>query len=245
MNTFGILKTKIEKASVELYSKPEFKNFMENLKTFVLENRDMSELYFIYDDLSTKKGLSKDISDDYVNESIEYGQVLIESNEKNISRLDKWISSIISEDVNEYKDIDNTIYNNSIKNLESVLESKKNIKNLITEESKKEEKEKASVDVPLTTMVKIANNNLQKKISTIDESEQKELTSILSLDSETIKSEMDTLKEEIISNLKSNLNESKDSELSTKINDTIKKISDSKYDHYNLYKLRKLNNGLI
>ena len=60
MNTFGTLKTKIETASVELYNKPEFKDFMKNFKTMVLENKDLSELYFIYDDLSSNKGISKD-----------------------------------------------------------------------------------------------------------------------------------------------------------------------------------------
>lgn len=243
MNTFGTLKTKIETASVELYNKPEFKDFMKNFKTMVLENKDLSELYFIYDDLSSNKGISKDISEDYVNESIEYGQILIESNPKNISALSRWISSLVESEENNYKDIDNTIYNTSIRNLESILESKKNIKNTIIKESTKTETK--NVDVPISTMVKIANNNLNKTISTIDENEKRELNAILDLDPETLKTEMDSLKENIIGNLKGNLTESTDIELTNKIEDTIKKISESKYDHYNLYKLRKLNTGLI
>ena len=55
MNTFGTIKTKIEKASIGLYGKPEFKTYMSQLKTMVLENKDLSELYYIYDDLSKKK----------------------------------------------------------------------------------------------------------------------------------------------------------------------------------------------
>ena len=45
MNTFGTIKTKIENASVELYGKPEFKSYISQLKTMVLENKDISELY--------------------------------------------------------------------------------------------------------------------------------------------------------------------------------------------------------
>ena len=45
---------------------------MSQLKTMVLENKDLSELYYIYDDLSKKKELSNDIATDYINESIEY-----------------------------------------------------------------------------------------------------------------------------------------------------------------------------
>ena len=48
----------------------------------------------------------------------------------------------------------------------------------------------------------------------------------------------------IINDLKSTLNESKDSELVGTIESTITKINESKVDHYNLYKLRKLNLGL-
>jgi hypothetical protein len=55
---------------------------------------------------------------------------------------------------------------------------------------------------------------------------------------------MDNLKENVISNLKSSLNESKDSDLTATIENTIKKIVDSPYDRYNLYKLRNLNKGL-
>ena len=141
MNTFGTIKTKIEKASIGLYGKPEFKTYMSQLKTMVLENKDLSELYYIYDDLSKKKGLSNDIATDYINESIEYSQILIENNERSLKNVDEWISSIVKKPVNNYKDIDVTIYNKSIKNLETVLESKKRIINTIISEDKVKIKE--------------------------------------------------------------------------------------------------------
>ena len=55
---------------------------------------------------------------------------------------------------------------------------------------------------------------------------------------------MDTLKESVISNLKTTLSESKESGLEETIENTINKINSSKYDRYNLYKLRQLNGGL-
>jgi hypothetical protein len=55
---------------------------------------------------------------------------------------------------------------------------------------------------------------------------------------------MESLKENVKTKLTNNLNESKDFELKEKINNTIKKLDESKIDHYNLYKLRKLNEGL-
>jgi len=242
MNTFGTIKTKIEKASIGLYGKPEFKTYMSQLKTMVLENKDLSELYFIYDDLSKKKGLSNDIATDYINESIEYSQILIENNKRSLKNVDEWISSIVKKSVNNYKDIDVTIYNKSIKNLETVLESKKRIINTIISENKIEIKE--SINLPLKTMLRVANDRLNKELSNISESERKELIELSSLSDKSIKLEIDTLKENVISNLKTSLNESKENELKDTIENTIKKISESKYDKYNLYQLRKLNQGL-
>jgi hypothetical protein len=243
MNTFGTIKTKIEKASADLYKKPNFKKFISELKIMVLENKDVSELYYIYDDLSSNKGLPKDIADDYLNESLEYSEILIESSSTYLNKLDKWVSSYTKENVNNYKDIDNAIYNKSIRNLESVLESKKNLKkSLISENIKSSVAE--SVNLPISTMVKIANDNLKNEVTSLNESERNELNSILSLTTDEVKKEMEELKESVISGLKTTLNESKESGLSDTIQTTINKVMDAKCDHYNLYKLRKLNTGL-
>lgn len=243
MNTFGTTKTKIEKASISLYGKPEFKSFMKQFKSMVLENKDLSELYYIYDDLSSKKGLSESIVEGYVNESIEYSQILVENNQKYLNKLSNWINSIILEHSNDYVDIDNTIYKKSIKDLSTVLESKTKIKStLISEEtiSKLEE----SVNLPISTMIKVADENIKMELKNISESERKIIQELSSMSEDEVKIEMDNLKENVISNLKSSLNESKDSDLTATIENTIKKIVESPYDRYNLYKLRNLSKGL-
>lgn len=242
MNTFGNIKSKIEKATVGLYGKPQFKSFMTQFKKIVLENKDMSELYLIYDDLSSNKSLSSDIADEYITESIEYAQILIENNEQRIRLAENWINRIVNSSKNGYKDIDTMIYLDSIRNLETVLESKRKIKNTITE-SKKVDKFN-QVNVPISSMVKIANSTLNKNFSNLSESERKELNSIVNLTPNEIKKEMGNLKNEVISKLKFSLNESTDSDLKDTINNTINKIKESKNDFYNLYKLRNLNAGL-
>jgi F0F1-type ATP synthase membrane subunit b/b' len=243
MSKFGQLKTNIEKTSISLFGKNEFGKFMNEFKSNILENRDLSEIFYIYDDLSSKKGLDRDIADEYVNESIEYCQILIENNKSKLSKLNEWILSYTDETNNSYKNIDTVVYNNSIKYLENVLESKKQIiSNLISEEVKKEIKE--SVNLPLSTIVKVAEDNLKNELSSLSESDKKELTSISSLSKEELETEFNTLKESVISNLKGSLNESKEDDIKTMIGETITKISDSKCTHYDLYKLRKLQQGL-
>ena len=243
MNNFGTIKSKLEKASVDLFGKKEFSTFMSNFKKGILENKDMSEIYFIYDDLSSKKGVSKDIATDYVNESIEYCQILIEGNKSKINKIDKWISNFVSEVENKYNNIDTLIYRNSIKNLETVLESKKNIiSTIVSEETKKQVKE--SIQLPITTMVKVAEDNIKGQLESLSESERKEIISIVSLSKEELDKEFNELKESVISNLKTSLNESKEDDMKSVIDKTISKISESKSNPYDLYKLRKLNSGL-
>ena len=243
MNKFGEIKSKIEQISVDLFGKKDFTKFMRGLKSNILENKDLTEIFYIYDDLSSKKGLSKDIASDYVNESIEYCQILIENNRSSLNKLTKWVSQYNVETPNNYKNIDTIVYGNSIRDLETVLESKKNIiSTIISEETKKEIKE--SVNLPLSTMVKVAEENLKGEMSNLTESEKNELVSISSLSKEELETEFNSLKESVISNLKGSLNESKEDEIKTMISQTITKISDSKCTHYDLYKLRKLNQGL-
>lgn len=243
MNKFGEIKSKVEQISVDLFGKNDFTKFMKEFKSNILENKDLTEIFYIYDDLSSKKGLSKDIATDYVNESIEYCQILIENNKKSLSKLTEWVSKFDVNTPNNYKNIDTIVYNTSIRDLETVLESKKNIlTNIISEEPKREIKE--SVNLPLSTMVKVAEENLKSELSTLSESDKKELVSISSLSKEELETEFNTLKESVISNLKVSLNESKEQDIQMMINQTISKISDSKCTHYDLYKLRKLHQGL-
>lgn len=243
MNKFGEIKSKVEQISVDLFGKNNFTKFMKEFKSNILENKDLTEIFYIYDDLSSKKGLSKDIATDYVNESIEYCQILIENNKKSLSKLTEWVSKFNVNTPNNYKNIDTIIYNTSIRDLETVLESKKNVlTNIISEEPKKQIKE--SVNLPLSTMIKVAEENLKSELSNLSESDKKELISIATLSKEELESEFNSLKESVISNLKGSLNESKEDEIKTMINQTITKITDSKCTQYDLYKLRKLHQGL-
>ena len=243
MSTFGKIKTNIENTAIELAKKPEFKRFIFEFKHLVLENKDLSELYYIYDDLSSNKGLPNDIANDYINESIEYSQILLESQGNRLKDINVWINSWNKNTSNNYSDIDTAIYKTGIKNLENILESKKNIKNIITkEESRKDITE--SINIPISSMVKIANENLKKELGHLNENDKKELDEILSLNGEELKENFDNLKKLVLDNLKVSINESSDKELEGTINKTINKVMESKCNHYDYYKLKKLSLGL-
>jgi hypothetical protein len=243
MNTFGTIKTKIENTAIEISNKSEFKRFIFEFKHLVLENKDLSELYYIYDELSSNKGIPEDIANDYINESIEYSQILLESQSNRLKDINVWINSWNKNTSNNYSDIDTAIYKTGIKNLENILESKKNIKNIITkEESRKDITE--SINIPISSMVKIANENLKKELGHLNENDKKELDEILSLNGEELKENFDNVKKLVLDNLKVSINESSDKELESTINKTINKVMDAKCNHYDYYKLKKLSLGL-
>ena len=242
MNSFGKIKTKLEEASVVSYKNNQFDKFMIAFKKLVLENRDICELYYIYEDLSSNKGIDKDIVDEYINENIEYSKLLVSENEEMLDLLTYWLDKIVESSDNRYNDIDTLIYNDSIKNLEKVLESKKQIKNVLIKESVKEDT-KPTVNVPISTMVKMYESTLKNNF-VLNEEEIKEISSLKSLSKEEINNELNTLKESVVSKLKGTLTESKDGDLNSTIQDTINKVMNTNPDHYNLYKLRKLNSGL-
>jgi len=242
MSTFGEIKTKLEEASVQSYKNKKFDVFMTAFKKLVLENKDICELYYIYDDLSQNKGLDIDIVDDYINENVEYSKILISENKEVLEVLGSWLNENYETKNNTYKNIDTLIYNDSIKNLETVLECKKQLKNSLIKE-KVENKITETVNVPISTMMKMYESTLKNKL-TLSESEITEISSIKKLTKEEIENEIKNLKESVVSKLKVSLNESDDKELNTTINETIDKIMDTQIDHYNLYKLRKLQENL-
>ena len=66
---FGQIKSKIEKVLVESYNSPSFKTNMFLFKELVLENKNISKIYFLYDELSSKKSLTESLATELINQS--------------------------------------------------------------------------------------------------------------------------------------------------------------------------------
>lgn len=243
MNKFGQFKSNLDQLMVQSYGKDNFKTVMKEFKKNILSNKAISEMYFIYNDLSSEKGINKEIASEYVNESFEKLSNLISSNQKKIDELYKWVKTNLDGDVeNEYSKIDFVVYESKITNLERILETKKEIKNLLT--TTKKEKVQESVNIPLSSMLKIVTNTFNNEYSNISEEDKKELKSLLSLNKKQISEEIKSVKENVITKLTDKINESDDTELKEKIGNTIQKIQESESDLVSLYKLKQLEQGL-
>jgi len=239
MIKFGLLKSKIEKTLLESYGKNTFKNEMKNFKKFVLENKNISKLFYLYDEMNSNKGLNESVVDDYINECITiYENTINKVKGKEISEISSWVSRVQSE--NDYQVIDD-LFSTNVLTIESRISSRK----LLKESLKKSPIEKKNVvNLPLSAMVNIANKTINNYVENLSESEKKELINFLKSDDENLKIEFDTLKECVKSKLNTMKEESEDSQIKSRIDETLEKVSNEKYDKLNFFKLKNLNENL-
>jgi hypothetical protein len=231
--TFGQIKTLVEQNLIESYkNENEFKKSLKEFKHNVLNNKHMAKLYSLYDQLSSPQGLNESDAKDFLEE----GVTLIQTILPNI-KLPKTLSENIE---NKYSDIDSLVYTNKLNLLERV-NSKKNIINTLVGENKRI---KESINIPLKSMVSIANQTLQKYIETLDESSKKEFIKLISEDTKTLEDKFETIKESAINKLNSMLEKEQEFELKTKLSETINKLKTEKFDQLNFIKLKNLEESI-
>lgn len=236
---FGILKSKIETLLTKSYSKNTFKKEMSFFKTHVLENKNISKLYYLYDDLNSNKGLDKTIVESYVNESISmFNNISKKIKPEELEKLKTWVKDVKSD--NQYSHIDN-LFSNSILTLESKINSKKFITESLTKSPKVTQE---SLNVPIKTLVSIANKSITNHVNNLSESDRRELVDLLSQDDKKLSENFQPLKDSVISKLTILKRETTDYETGKKINETIEKIQSEEYDKLSYYKLKGLNDNL-
>ena len=67
---FGLLKSKIENCLVEAYANDTLKRNLFVFDQLVAKNKNINKLYYLYDELSSNKGLNESVASDFVNQSI-------------------------------------------------------------------------------------------------------------------------------------------------------------------------------
>jgi hypothetical protein len=236
---FGIIKSKIEKVLLESYSKNTFKEEIKKFNSLVLENKNISKLFYLYDDLSSNKGLTENVAKDYINESIKiYENTLNKIKESDFIKINEWVNNVKTN--NEYENIDN-IFNISILNLESNIKSK----NIIVEGlTKTEEKSKEVLNIPLRSMINIANKAFANYVESLNESEQKEFKSLIQESDDSLSLKYDLIKESLIEKLNELKSTENDESVVTKIDETIEKVNSEKYSKINYVRLKSLKENL-
>lgn len=236
---FGIIKSKIEKVLLESYANNTFKDEIKTFNYLVLDNKNLSKLYYLYDELNSNKGLNESVAKDYINESIKiYENTLNKITESDLRKLNIWLSDVKCENI--YEHIDN-VFNLDVLNIESNIKSKK----VVTESLKRTPiKKQEPVNIPISTMVKVANKTITNYVENLNESEKQELTKLLKEDDKELKLKFQLVKESLLTKLENMKSSESDVTIQSRINETLTKVSSEKYDKLTYFKLKNLNENL-
>lgn len=236
---FGELKSKIETYLTESYKKGTLKDNVFVFEQLVLKNKNISKIFFLYDELSDKKGMNESVATEFIHESVTaYENLVNKVTPKQVSEIKAWVGHVQCE--NKYQDIDN-LFSTNILTLENKIKSKKIILENI--KSKKEE-QKEVINVPINSMVKVANKTVENYISSLNESERKELKKILSTPKETLVEDYNSQKESVISKLSEQKDNENDKEVVNTIEEVLNKLQTESFSELNYFKLKQLNEGL-
>ncbi len=142
---------------------------------------------------------------------------------------------------NQYINIDSLVYVNKLDLMERV-QSKKNLIKILV--SSKPEPIKESINLPLKSMINIANQTMNGYIENLDESAKKEFIQLMSEDTTLLKRKFKTLQKNTIVKLTNLLENEKESEIKTKLSETIDKLKVEKFDQLNFFKLKNLDESI-
>jgi len=236
---FGILKSKIENVLLESYSNDTFKDEIKNFKKLVLENKNISKLFYLYDELNSPKSLSESYAREYINECMKmYENTVNKIKQSDLNKIKSWVGNKKVE--NLYENID-TLFSSDVLTIDLKIKSR----NQIVESLKKlPQKKTQGVELPLSTMVSVANKTIKSYIDSLNESDRKELMKLLSEDDTKLSSEFETIKEGVINKLNEMKDANTDSSMLNRIDETLTKVISEKYDKLTYFKLKGLKENL-
>ena len=214
--TFGLIKSVIENSLIESYKdEKSFKKSLMEFKQNILNNKDLSKVYSLYDELSNPKGLNEQDAKEFVNEGIQMIQSLLQH-----IKLPKLMTETKIQ--NRYQDIDDLVYLNKKIDLTERVNLKKKLYKTLSESEIKNQK---PINIPLSTMVRVANQTVQNYI-------------------ESLESRFNSLKEKTLQKLSPVLENETDVETKQKIQETIDKIQNDKFNQINFLRLKKLEESI-
>jgi hypothetical protein len=247
MNKFGVIKTKMLTKLTESYSKENKKEVKDILNT-IKENKAFKEMYLFYEEIENKYIEDKETAKLYVEGLNTYfGQPMGNWSDLNVfcESLHTKLGDIEIETNELYESLDILSEKDSLSNIEKKVIAKNKLVNHLT--TKKEIQEsKGSTLVPNETLLQavLANNFNVLYSNTLSESQKEELKTILSITHDDLIIKSNELQESIINQVSTLLNESNDTELTTKLNKVKDEVSKMTTSKYNYYRLTELKNGL-
>jgi hypothetical protein len=244
MSKFGDLKVKLLNKLTETFNsdnKSDVKNILKQVKS----NKDLTEMYLFYEDVENKYISNKETATLFVEEV----ETLLKSKTKNIQEscntLNQMLSDVVAESNEVYNCLDILSEESNLMNIEQKVSAKQSlIKHLTTEKTGEISESEIKVqNQSLLNTVLVSNFNT-KFSDFLSEGQKEELKKIVSMKPSELENEMATLKESLNNKIDSLINESSDSELTTKLQEVRTDVKQSKTSKYNYYRLAELSKNL-
>jgi hypothetical protein len=244
MNKFGTLKTKMLTKITESYTK-ENKSEVKDILSTIKENKDFKEMYLFYEEIENKYIEDKETAKLFV-EGIE---TMLSQQNNNLLEfcqlLEKKLGDVEVTTNDLYESLDQLTIKDTLSNIESkVIAKKKLVEHLTSKKETKVIEESKVVSNENLLHAVLANNFNVLYSNTLNEEQQGQLKSILSLSYEDLTKQTEELKESVLTKVDSLLTESNDLELKNKLDNVKKEVNEMSPSRYNYYRLSELKNGL-
>jgi hypothetical protein len=244
MNKFGTLKTKMLTKITESYTK-ENKSEVKDILSTIKENKDFKEMYLFYEEIENKYIEDKETAKLFV-EGVE--TMLSQQNNSLLEfcqSLDVKLGNIEISTNDLYESLDQLMVKDTLSNIESkVIAKKKLVEHLTTKKETKVIGESKIISNENLLHAVLANNFNVLYSNTLNEEQQGQLKTILSLSYEDLTKQTEELKESVLTKVDSLLTESNDLELKNKLDNVKKEVNEMSPSRYNYYRLSELKNGL-
>ena len=247
MKRFGQIKTKLVAKLADAYGK-ENKAEIKNTLALIKENKEFKEMYLFYEEIENKYFDDKEIAKLYVeglNTYFTNSDVNLKNLEIFCESLDKQIGEIENETNKLYESLDILSEKDSLTNIEKKVIAKKNLIEHLTNKKEIAESKETTLVPNETLLNAVLTNNFNTLYSnTLSESQKEELKNLINLSHDEITTKTNELKESITNQVNTLISESKDSDLTTKLNKVKEEVSGMSPSRYNFYRLNELKNGL-
>jgi len=241
---FGIVKNKLDNILVESFqNKDEFKKIFHESMSALKTNKTSREFFVIYSQLENKKISDPIKAEEYLNETLDF--LKRKKRHLRLTKLEKTLSKF-----NEfhkksrntlYENLDILIFENNALDIEKRIEAKKNVLKCLTETKKEFVTESK---IPNSLLINLATKKFNEKFSNLTESDKKKFKDLFNKDINKLENEMTSLVEEVTGKLDNLISETEDKNLLSKLEETRKKISESKTNKVSFYKIKELNKTL-
>lgn len=244
MSNFGDVKTKLLVKLTESYTsdnKTDVKDLLKQIKS----NKNLIEMYLFYEDIENKHFSNSETAKLFV-EQIEV--LLIQKSKllgESVSNINTLLKNVTPLNNEIYECLDTLSEDVNLLNVEKRVNAKQKLISHLTSPKRTQVSETPIHTDNQSLLNAVLVNNFNTKFTDFMNEEQKEtFKKIISMKSDELNSEMNSLKENMSQKIEKLLSESSDSAFVNKLNEVKRNISESETNKFNYYRLIELSKNL-